>query len=151
MQVRQRKWRHSGHDFSGRDLRGKSFRDQDLTGADFSAADVHGADFTDAHLGVRPFTGLVILASALLISTAAGVVIGLFAETTRERATSSDWQISSAAGRWWSSSSCSSRYSSKRACGRRFVYSPSCSLLPSFSISFWCSPWARSASNGVFR
>jgi hypothetical protein len=51
-----------------------------------------GADFTDARLGVRPATGLVILAAALLISIAAGVVIGFFAETTRERATSSDWQ-----------------------------------------------------------
>ena len=89
-------------DFSGRDLRGKSFRDQDLTGADFSAADVRGADFsnarlvgadfTDARLGVRPATGWLILAGALLISVAAGVVIGFFAETTRERATSSDWQ-----------------------------------------------------------
>ena len=78
--------------FRGRDLRGKSFRDQDLTGADFSAADVHGADFTDARLGVRPATGWLILAGALLISIAAGVVIGFFAGITRERATSSDWQ-----------------------------------------------------------
>ncbi len=83
-------------------LGGCLFRDQDLTGADFSAADVRGADFTDARLvgadftdarlGVRPSTGLVILAGALLISIAAGVAIGFFADMTRERATSSDWQ-----------------------------------------------------------
>jgi hypothetical protein len=35
-----------------------------------------GADFTDARLGVRPSTGWLILAGALLISIAAGVVIG---------------------------------------------------------------------------
>jgi hypothetical protein len=89
-------------DFRGRDLRGKSFRDQDLTGADFSTADVRGtdftdarlvgADFTDARLGVRPATGLVILAGAVLTSIVAGIVIGYFAEMTRERVTSSEWQ-----------------------------------------------------------
>jgi hypothetical protein len=89
-------------DYSNRDLRGKSFRDQDLTGADFTAADLRGADFsdarlveadfTDARLGVRPITGLLILAGALLISIAAGLAIGDLAQLTRDRATSSDWR-----------------------------------------------------------
>jgi hypothetical protein len=87
---------------SGRDLCGESFRDQDLTGSDFSTADVRGtdftdarlvgADFTDARLGVRPAVGSVMLAGAILTSIAAGIVIGYFAEMTRERVTSSEWQ-----------------------------------------------------------
>jgi hypothetical protein len=51
-----------------------------------------GVDFTDARLGVRPAAGSVVLAGALLTSIAAGVAIGYFAEMTRERVTSSEWQ-----------------------------------------------------------
>jgi hypothetical protein len=88
-------------DHAARDLRGTSFRNQDLSGSDFTAADLRGADFsgarlveadfTNARLGVRPMTGLLILAGALLISIAAGLAIGDLARLTRDRATSSDW------------------------------------------------------------
>ena len=90
------------HDFRGRDLRGESFGGHDLTGADFREADVRGADFSDARLaganftgariGVRPLAGAVILVAALAASGAAGVTVGLFADTIRNRATGSDWR-----------------------------------------------------------
>jgi len=90
------------NDFHSRDVRGASFREQDLTGADFSEADVRGADFSDARLvgatftgariGVRPLTGAVILVVALAASVAAGVMVGYFADTIRDRATASDWR-----------------------------------------------------------
>ena len=89
-------------DYAARDLRGTSFRNQDLTGSDFSAADLRGADFSDARLvnvnfsdarlGVRPVTGALILAGALLASIVAGLAIGDLAQLTRHRATSSDWK-----------------------------------------------------------
>jgi hypothetical protein len=89
-------------DFRGRDLRGRSFRGRDLTGADFSGADVRGADFSDARLvgadftgarlGVRPLTGVLILVAALVVSIAAGAMVGFFADTVRDRATGSDWR-----------------------------------------------------------
>ena len=79
--------------YHGQDLRGKSFRGAKLDGADFTAADVRGADFstaslaeadfTNARIGVRPLTALVILFVALVVSIAAGVAIGLLAETVR--------------------------------------------------------------------
>lgn len=89
-------------DFRGQDLRGRSFREQDLAGADFSGADVRGADFSGANLargkftharfGVRPLTGATILFSVLLVSTAAGIVVGLYADLVRDTAGSEDWR-----------------------------------------------------------
>lgn len=89
-------------EFRGRDLRGVSFCDRDLAGADFSDADLRGADFsgtnlaratfTNAHLGVRPRTGALILAAALLISIAAGALIGFYADLIRDTAGSEDWR-----------------------------------------------------------
>ena len=60
--------------------------------ADFSDASLLEADFTNARIGVRPLTAFVILFAALVVSIAAGVAIGLLAETVREQATSSDWR-----------------------------------------------------------
>ena len=92
----------TGNIYHGQDLRGRSFRGAKLVGADFTTADVRGADFSDASLveadftnariGVRPLTAFVILFVALVVSIAAGVAIGLLAETVREQATSSDWR-----------------------------------------------------------
>lgn len=89
-------------EFQGRDLRGTSFRSQDLTEADFSDSDVRGADFSDARLvrakftgariGVRPITAALILVAALAASVAAGVMVGYFADTIRNRAVASDWR-----------------------------------------------------------
>lgn len=89
-------------DYHAQDLRGRPFSRTQLDGADFSGADVRGADFSNASLvgatfenariGVRPLTAFVILAVALVVSIAAGVAIGLLAETAREKATASDWR-----------------------------------------------------------
>jgi hypothetical protein len=89
-------------EYEGQDLRGESFRGKDLDGANFTEADLRGADFSNsslveakfinARLGVRPLAASVILGSALMVSIAAGVAIGLFAEATREQMTSSDWR-----------------------------------------------------------
>ena len=51
-----------------------------------------GANFTEARLGVRPLTGALLLVAALAISIAAGVVVGYFADTVRDRAAASDWR-----------------------------------------------------------
>jgi MFS family permease len=45
-----------------------------------------------ARLGVRPLAGALILVAALLVSIAAGVMVGFFADTVRGRATGSDWR-----------------------------------------------------------
>jgi MFS family permease len=92
----------SGRDFQGRDLRGESFQGQNLTGADLSNADVRGADFggatlvnakfTNARLGLQPITGGLILLAALAISVSAGIMVGYFADTVRERAIAPDWR-----------------------------------------------------------
>jgi MFS family permease len=91
-----------GEDYSGQNLRGRSFEgasldsadltDADLRGADFSHASLVGADFTDARMGVRTIFGLAMLAGAVVVSVLAGVVVGNFAEVTREQASSSDWR-----------------------------------------------------------
>jgi MFS family permease len=88
--------------FSGQNLRGRSFEGAQLDSADFTQSDVRGADFsraslvganfTDARMGVRTITGLVTLAGAIVVSVLAGVVVGNFAEVTREQASSSDWR-----------------------------------------------------------
>jgi len=41
---------------------------------------------------VRPLTGALILVAAMAVSIAAGVVVGFFADTVRDRATGSDWR-----------------------------------------------------------
>lgn len=90
------------NDYHGQDLRGGSFQHGRLDGADFSEADLRGADFSEAslveadfsnaRLGVSPLTASLILIGALMVSVAAGVAVGLFAETTRQQAVSSDWR-----------------------------------------------------------
>jgi hypothetical protein len=89
-------------DYHAKDLRGESFRGEQLDGADFSTADLRGvdfsdaslvdADFTDARLGVSALTATLILVGALVVSIAAGIAVGLFAETTRQQTASSDWR-----------------------------------------------------------
>ena len=89
-------------DYSGQDLRGESFVGASLDGADFSGADVRAADFsgaslvdadfTNARIGVKPLTGALILAVAMLVSIAAGVVVGLLAAGMEQRITSAEWQ-----------------------------------------------------------
>ncbi len=81
-----------GRSFAGEHLDGANFTEADLRGADFTNATLIGADFTDARLGVRPLTGVFILLGALAISIVAGLIVGYFAETTREQAASSDWR-----------------------------------------------------------
>ncbi len=95
-------------DYHGRDLRGRSFEGEDLDGADFTEADLRGADFsgaslveadfTNARLGVTPLTAALIVIGALAVSITAGLIVGHFAETTREQAASSDWRDVFAAG-----------------------------------------------------
>ena len=65
--------------YHGQDLRGESFGGANLDGADFTAADVRGADFsgtslveanfTNARIGVKPLTGALILAGAMLAAS----------------------------------------------------------------------------------
>ena len=91
-----------GTDYRGRDLRGESFAGAALDGADFTGADVRGidftkaslvsADFTDSRIGVKPLSGVLILLAAMLVSVAAGIVVGLLADGMEERLTSSEWQ-----------------------------------------------------------
>ncbi len=91
-----------GADYQERDLRGRSFRSEQLDGAGFSGADLRGsdfsnaslvnADFTNARIGVRPLAGVLILIAAMLVSIAAGAVIGLLADRMQQRITSADWQ-----------------------------------------------------------
>jgi hypothetical protein len=92
----------TGSDFHGQDLRGRSFdgenldgadfRETDLRGVDFSSASLVEANFTDARLGVTTSTAVLILIGALVIALASGVAVGFIAESTRQRATSSDWR-----------------------------------------------------------
>ncbi|MGB5186701.1 MAG: pentapeptide repeat-containing protein [Acidimicrobiia bacterium] len=88
--------------YHGQDLRGESFAGANLDGADFTEADVRAvdfakaslvdADFTNARIGVKPLTGVLILVGAMLVSIAAGVVVGLLADGMEQRITSSEWQ-----------------------------------------------------------
>lgn len=88
--------------YHGQDLRGKSFQGAKLDGADFTAADVRGtdfskaslvdADYTNARIGVQPVIGALILSAAMLVSVAAGVVVGLLADGMQQRITSKEWQ-----------------------------------------------------------
>ncbi len=88
--------------YHGQDLRGQSFRGAELEGADFTEADVRGADFskaslveanfTNARIGVRPLAGALILVAAMVVSIAAGVVVGMLADGMRQRITSTEWQ-----------------------------------------------------------
>jgi MFS family permease len=81
-----------GRSFEGAQLDSADFTQSDVRGADFSRASLVGANFTDARMGVRTITGLVTLAGAIVVSVLAGVVVGNFAEVTREQASSSDWR-----------------------------------------------------------
>jgi len=95
-------------DYRAQDLRGRSFQGALLDGADFSEADLRGADFsgaslvaanfTNARLGVPPLTGAMLLIAAIAVSIVAGLVVGNFAETTRQQAASADWRDVFAAG-----------------------------------------------------
>lgn len=88
--------------YRGQDLRGRSFAGEEMADADFSESDVRGADFTganlarsrfvNARLGVRPITGMLILAGTLVLSVLTGVAIGLFTHAIVERTRSSDWR-----------------------------------------------------------
>ena len=90
------------NNYHGQDLRGRSFEGATLDRADFSEADVRTADFsgaslvdtdfTNARIGVKPLTGALILVAAMLVSNAAGVVVGLVADGMRQRITSTEWQ-----------------------------------------------------------
>jgi hypothetical protein len=90
------------NDHHGEQLRSASFRDMNLNGADFTAADLRGADFSgaslveadfsSARLGVPPLTGALILLAAILVSIAAGLVVGFFVAAIRGRILPSEWQ-----------------------------------------------------------
>ena len=106
------------NNYHGQDLRGRSFRGANLDGADFTDADVRAADFakaslvdadfTNARIGVKPLTGVLILVAAMLVSIAAGVVVGLLADGMEQRITSASGKTSWAASSCWRSSCCSS-------------------------------------------
>jgi len=91
-----------GTNYRGQNLRGESFAGAALDGADFTDADVRAADFTkaslvdagftNARIGVKPLTGALILVAAMLVSIAAGVVVGLLADGMEQRITSAEWQ-----------------------------------------------------------
>jgi hypothetical protein len=93
---------NSEGNYRGRDCSRRSFRSAGLDGVDFAGSDVRGADFTGASLvganftnpriGVTPIAGGLILAAAIVVSMAAGVVVGLLADGMRQRLTSSEWQ-----------------------------------------------------------
>ena len=63
-----------------------------MRAADFSGASLVDADFTDARIGVKPLTATLILVAAMLVSIAAGVVVGLLADGMQQRITSAEWQ-----------------------------------------------------------
>ncbi len=95
------------HDHRNEDLRRKSFATQSLQAASFDGADLRGADFTRANLsnasfrgarlGVSPGVGAVILAGALALSIAFGVVAGLAIGAVRDRLYSPGWERPSGA------------------------------------------------------
>ena len=96
-------------DHRNENLRRKSFEAQSLPAANFEGADLRGADFTMADLsnasfrntrfGVPPSVGAAILAAAIALSLAFGVVAGFAIDAVRERLYGEGWErTSSAAG-----------------------------------------------------
>ena len=93
---------NSEGNYRGRDCSRRSFRSASLDGVDFTGSEIRGADFTgaslvganftNARIGVTPIAGGLILAAAIVVSMAAGVVVGLLADGMRQRLTSSEWQ-----------------------------------------------------------
>ena len=85
--------------FETQSLQAASFDGADLRGADFTMADLSNASFRNARFGVPPSIGAAILAAAIALSLAFGVVAGFAIDAVRNRLYGEDWErTSSAAG-----------------------------------------------------
>jgi len=85
--------------FAAQSLQAASFEGADLRGADFTMADLSNASFRNARFGVPPSIGAAILAAAIALSLAFGVVAGFAIDAVRARLYGEGWErTSSAAG-----------------------------------------------------
>ena len=85
--------------FETQSLQAASFEGADLRGADFTMADLSNASFRNARFGVPPSIGAAILAAAIALSLAFGVVAGFAIDAVRNRLYGEGWErTSSAAG-----------------------------------------------------
>ena len=85
--------------FAAQSLQAASFEGADLRGADFTMADLTNASFRNARFGVPPSIGAAILAAAVALSLAFGVVAGFAIDAVRARFYGEGWErTSSAAG-----------------------------------------------------
>jgi len=84
---------------ASRSLPAARFDGADLRGADFTTADLSNASFHNARFGVPPSVGAAILAVAIALSLAFGVVAGFAIDAVRARLYGEGWErTSSAAG-----------------------------------------------------
>ena len=79
--------------FETTSLQAARFDGADLRGADFTLADLSNASFRNARFGVPPSIGAAILAAAIALSLAFGVVAGFSIDAVR------DWCRSDRRGR----------------------------------------------------
>jgi len=85
--------------FAAQSLPAANFEGADLRGADFTMADLSNASFRNARFGVPPLIGAAILAAAIALSLAFGVVAGFAIDAVRDRLYGEGWErTSSAAG-----------------------------------------------------
>ena len=85
--------------FAAQSLPAANFEGADLRGADFTMADLSNASFRNTRFGVPPSVGAAILAAAIALSLAFGVVAGFAIDAVRERLYGEGWErTSSAAG-----------------------------------------------------
>jgi len=88
-----------GKSFAAQPLQAANFEGADLRGTDFTMADLTNASFRNARFGVTPVVGAIILAAAVALSLAFGVVAGLAIDAVRDRLYGEGWErTSSAAG-----------------------------------------------------
>lgn len=88
-----------GKSFAAQPLQAANFEGADLRGTDFTMADLTNASFRNARFGVAPAVGAVILAAAIALSLAFGVVAGFAIDAVRDRLYGEGWErTSSAAG-----------------------------------------------------
>jgi len=85
--------------FAAQSFPAANFEGADLRGADFTMADLSNASFRNARFGVPPSIGAAILAAAIALSLAFGVVAGFAIDAVRNRLYGEGWErTSSAAG-----------------------------------------------------
>ena len=83
--------------FETQSLQAASFEGADLRGADFTMADLTNASFRNARFGVPPSIGAAILAAAIALSLAFGVVAGFAIDAVRDRLYGEGWERTSGA------------------------------------------------------